>query len=159
MQAGIDRGLEPARRHLLEHLDLAALLDDDLRADPRRIGPGPSQHQLQIVIPGHLAGAVSVDRGGRVEPVHDEIEGAAVVQVDVGGAVRETPLRQTPGLRQVREGQISVVVVRIVGNRDLRHFPDEGPGQPGHPVGEGCLDHGVAHIREVIQVVRPVIDP
>ncbi len=40
----------------------------------------------------------------------------------------------------------------------MGHLPDERSGKPGHPAAQRPLDDRVAHIRQVIQVVRPVID-
>src|SRR5438046_5994862 len=70
MQARIDGRLEPPGGKLLEHLDLtaraalAALPDDDFRSDARRVRSGALQYDLQIVVPGERARAVSIDRGG-----------------------------------------------------------------------------------------------
>ena len=164
MQARIDRRLKATRRHLLEHLHGAArtaravLLDDDLRADPRGIGPGALQDNLQVVALGELARAVPINRGRGLEPVHHQIERPAVVQVHVGRAVRETRLCEPPGLRLVGEREVSVVAIRVVGDRDPRHLPDHRPGEPRHPAAQRGLYDGVSHVREVVEVVRPVID-
>ena len=106
-----------------------------------------------------LACAVAVDHSGSVEPVDHEVERARIVQVDVRGAVRETRLPEPPGPGLVRERQVSVVAIRVVGTRDLRHLPDERPNQSAHPLPQRCLDGRVGHIREVVQVVGPAIDP
>ena len=59
---------------------------------------------------------ILVDRGRRVDVVHDEIELAVVVQIDVCGAVRVTRLRHPPRRAHVAEGQIAVVAKQKVGD-------------------------------------------
>src|SRR2546430_13586902 len=48
VQAGIDGGLEAARGHLLQQLGRAMLLDDHLRADPRRVGSRSEEHTSEL---------------------------------------------------------------------------------------------------------------
>src|SRR5216684_2129462 len=164
MQPGVDRGLEAAGRHLFQQLHLAAaaagaaVLDDHLGADPRRISTGAPEGHLQIVVSRQLARAVAVNGSRRIDLVHHEIERATVVQVDVGGAVREAGLPEPPSVGHVRERQVAIVAIRVARDGDLRHLPNAGPAEPGHAIGERRLDDGVAHVAEVIQVVRAAID-
>src|SRR3989441_11823902 len=79
-------------------------------------------------------------------------------QVHVGRAGRETRLSEPPRAGHVREGQVAVVAIRVVGNRDVWHLPDERSYQPARPLPQRRLDDGVGNVRQVIQVVRPVID-
>src|SRR5207247_7504771 len=101
---------------------------------------------------------VAIDRGGGVDVVQDEIERAAVVQVDVGGAVGEPRLVQPPCGRHVRERQVPVVTERVVGEGDLGHALDErqvGHGDRGPQRGLYGL---IAHVADVIEVVGPAVN-
>src|SRR2546430_16278108 len=109
VQAGIDGGLEAARGHLLQQLGRAMLLDDHLRADPRRVGSGAPQHDRQVRVSVELARVVAVDRGRGVEIVHDQVEGTVVVQVRVDLAVRETRMPQAPRLCTVLNSPVLYV--------------------------------------------------
>src|SRR3989442_7759021 len=66
--------------------------DDHLCADSPRIGACAAQRNREIVMTGtvQVAHPIAVDRGGRVEIVHHQIERAVVVEIHVSGAVRES---------------------------------------------------------------------
>src|SRR2546425_10230556 len=113
METRIDGREKAARRELLEYLFLSVLGYLDSGADSGRIRAGAAELHRQVVIPVDLARVTSVDRGGRVDVAHHEIEIAAVVQIDVSRAVRESRLREPPFLRDVSEFQTALIHKRV----------------------------------------------
>src|SRR3989442_5803278 len=96
--------------------------------------PEPRSSTVRYELP-LISRVVPVDRGGRVDPVHDEIERAAVVQIDIRGAVREPRLRQPPGGGHVRERQVPLVAKRVVGQRGLGHLFQQRQILTGYSLG------------------------
>ena len=129
--------MESPRGELLDHLHRAtraALFHEHFRADAGRIGSGPLQLDPQVVVLAEFARAVAIDRDGGVDPVHDQIQCSRIVQVHIRGAIGKPRMCEPPLPSLVRERQVPVVAVRVVGDRDLRHFRDECMAQPRHAV-------------------------
>ncbi len=159
VQTRIDGRLEAARRHLLQQLLCSVVLENNLGTDARCILSRAPEHYLQVMIAVERARPVAVDRGRGVDLVHDEIQGAAVIQVDIDGAVRESLLPQTPRVRHVRERQIAVVMEGDVGDGDVRHLPDQCLTHRSHVLCERRLHRGRAHVREIVEVIGATIHP
>ena len=159
MKTRIDGRLKAARRHLLEQLRGCADLENNLGADACGVLSRTAQDHLQVMIAVERARPIPIDLRGGVDLVHDEIQGAAVIQVDIDGAVREAVLTETPGIRHVGEGQVGVVMEGDIGDGDMRHLRDERPTHRAHVLGEGRLHRRRADIGEIVEVIGAPIDP
>ena len=106
-----------------------------------------------------LARVTSVDRCRRVDVVHDEIEVAAVVEIHVRRAIRESRLRQSPRFGHVREFEIALVPESVFGKRNLWHLLQQAEIRFGDLLAERCLHRLVADVADVVHVVRPAVDP
>ena len=128
--------------------------EDHFCADSRRIGARAAQRHREIVMTGtvQVAHPIAVDRSGRVEIVHHQIERAVVVEIHVRGAVRESRSAESPGGGQVGERQIAVVMERVIRLRNVRHLRNESRDRR--------LDAGVYRVqrRDVVEIVRPPVD-
>ena len=122
VQARIDRRLKAARRHLFQRLHRGAVTNDHPSTDSPGVRALAAQLDGKIVVVVHLARAVTVDGRRRIHVVHDEVQCAAVVQVDVDRTIGETGLREPPRRRSVGEGEVAVVPECEVGQRNLRHL-------------------------------------
>src|SRR5579862_7484085 len=58
-----------------------------------------------IVIPGGIAKYHRFI----IDVVYDQIHGSVIIQVRIGGTVRESRDGQTPGFRYIREGEVSII--------------------------------------------------
>ena len=89
---------------------------------------------------------VLIDERWRVDVVHDQIQPAVVVEIGVGGAVREALFRQPPVPRLVDERQVAGVPKDIVGlivaGKLLEHLarPTRRSRAAVLSRGESCID-------------------
>src|SRR5438105_1663244 len=116
------------------------------------------QDEREVRIAIILARVTPVNRCRRVDVVDDQIEVAAVVQIDVDSAVRESLLIQAPRWADTAEREIAVVVERVVLQRNLRHFLQQLEIRLGDTVLEGRLHRLLTDVSDVVEVVWPTID-
>src|SRR6266487_5044805 len=99
----------------------------DLSTHAAGIGAGAAQAHREKVVTGavQVTGAIAIHRRRRVEIVHYQVERAVVIEIDVGGAIGESRGVESPGGGQVGEGQVAVVVERVIRLRHVRHLRNE----------------------------------
>ena len=86
---------------------------DETGAEPAPVRARAIENHRQVVR-ARVGLRVFVDRRRRVDVVHDEIELAVVVEIDIGRAVGEARLVNAPRVTHIGEGQVAVVTEHAV---------------------------------------------
>ena len=152
MLAVIHRRHVPPVRGMVDVLLLAAGREDQCRAD------APFVRRLTLELdPQTVMGVVArldivIDEGRGVDVIHHEIEPAIVIEVGVGGAVRETRTLHPPCSRLVRERQVPVVPKDVAGlgvrGKPLQDFQSRSP-RFTRASASACGERGI----DVIEIV------
>ena len=99
-----------------------------------------------------------VNRRRRVDVVDDEVEVAAVVQIHVDGAIRESLLIEPPRFADTGEREVPVVVEQVILLRDLRHFLQQFEIRGCDRVLERRLHCILTDVGYVVEVIGPPIN-
>ena len=137
----------------------AMLPGDQLCTNAGAVRPVAFKLYSEVRIAVAVASLIAIDRCRRVEIVDDQIECATIVQVHIHGATRKATLAHAPRGRHVREVQVAIIAIDMIGDRHLRHLFQQREILLRYPLRKRRLYRRVTDEVDVVEIVRPTIDP